>query len=141
MRACRLCDLTAGSVAGRQLLYQDEVLSAFASKHPRCRVHLLVAPRQHLPQSKMFSLAEQAEGHEILHSMLMVGKELLGKSGEANNSWRFMFHRPPFNSEDHLHMHCMAGPFTNYYRRLAHTTGTPWGVCAEDLLRKSSFKA
>jgi hypothetical protein len=48
--------------------------------------------------------------------MLKVGKGILDKLCEKmgyTKSYRFGFHLPPYNSVDHVHLHCFILPFTN----------------------------
>ncbi|CAM6024310.1 unnamed protein product [Sphagnum balticum] len=40
-------------------------------------------------------------------------------SPNESNSYRFGFHRPPFNNVDHLHLHCMAFPYISWHNILS----------------------
>jgi len=46
--------------------------------------------------------------------MLSVGQQLLQKDA-PQSIHRFGFHQPPFNSVDHLHLHCFALPYVPRY--------------------------
>ncbi|KAE8785081.1 histidine triad nucleotide-binding protein 3 [Hordeum vulgare] len=47
--------------------------------------------------------------------MVKVGKDLLSQDAPESEEHRFGFHQPPFNSIDHLHLHCLALPFIPRY--------------------------
>jgi diadenosine tetraphosphate (Ap4A) HIT family hydrolase len=39
---------------------------------------------------------------------------------------RMVFHAPPFNSVDHLHLHVFHGDFISRYKNFSYTPGWPW---------------
>ncbi|XP_056851372.1 bifunctional adenosine 5'-phosphosulfate phosphorylase/adenylylsulfatase HINT4-like isoform X2 [Raphanus sativus] len=51
---------------------------------------------------------------------------------------RFGFHQPPFNSVDHLHLHCFALPFMPRWKFVKYKSLGPFGgfIEAETLLEK-----
>ncbi|KAA0155228.1 hypothetical protein FNF29_01979 [Cafeteria roenbergensis] len=46
----------------------------------------------------------------------------------------FAFHAPPYNSVDHLHLHCMAPPFTGWKGSWSHWTGGYWSPSADSIV-------
>jgi hypothetical protein len=48
------------------------------------------------------------------------------KKQEESVNHRFAFHIPPFNSINHLHMHCFELPFTSTYNKLSYRANTYW---------------
>eukprot|EP00271_Cylindrocystis_brebissonii_P021982 TRINITY_DN8201_c1_g1_i1.p3 TRINITY_DN8201_c1_g1~~TRINITY_DN8201_c1_g1_i1.p3 ORF type:complete len:103 (-),score=5.42 TRINITY_DN8201_c1_g1_i1:906-1214(-) len=49
----------------------------------------------------------------FVESMWRVGKDLLIRDA-PDKDHRFGFHRPPFNSVGHLHLHCLALPYKHW---------------------------
>jgi len=115
----------------RPLLHVDDWVVAVNAKDPRARIHDLVISREHISQREVWRLP--SDRPELLEHMVSAGRELLKDYGEVGQG-RLVFHVPPFNSVDHLHLHVLAGPFNNWYRAIAHRPGMPWAVCAERLL-------
>lgn len=46
----------------------------------------------------------------------------------------FAFHAPPYNSVDHLHLHCMAPPFTGWRGAWSHWTVGHWSPSADSVI-------
>lgn len=69
--------------------------------------------------------------------MLSVGKELLHKDA-PQTLHRFGFHQPPFNSVDHLHLHCFALSFLPRWKAVKYKSLDLFGgfIEAETLLAK-----
>ncbi|GJP43777.1 hypothetical protein CLOM_g3193 [Closterium sp. NIES-68] len=53
--------------------------------------------------------------------MLAVGQKLLREHAPDAKEYHFGFHRPPFNSVDHLHLHCFALPFNSWWHQQKYT--------------------
>ncbi|XP_034932714.1 bifunctional adenosine 5'-phosphosulfate phosphorylase/adenylylsulfatase HINT4 isoform X2 [Populus alba] len=72
-----------------------------------------------------------------VNHMLNVGKTLLHQDAPQSKDYRFGFHRPPFNSVDHLHLHCLALPFIPRWKHVKYMSlGHHGFVEAEQLLEK-----
>lgn len=54
--------------------------------------------------------------------MYKLGKSTLLHDAPDAAKYRFGFHRPPFNSVDHLHLHCTALPYKSVWRRLKYVS-------------------
>jgi hypothetical protein len=57
-------------------------------------------------------------GGPALKSSLVTQQRTLGGSPDdrEQNDLRFIFHMPPFNSVNHLHLHCLGYPYNNFLR-------------------------
>ncbi|URE03476.1 Scavenger mRNA decapping enzyme C-term binding [Musa troglodytarum] len=118
------------------LSVQDEMVVAFRDINPSAVGHYLVVPVEHIPTVK--HLRRRTEDYHLVNHMLNVGKTLLARDAPESMCSRFGFHQPPFNSIDHLHLHCLALPFIPRWRQVKYTTLGPfWGfIEAEKLLDK-----
>lgn len=97
MRSCEFCN-TASGVGEEQakLVYEDDLVVAFAPLKSAAKQHFLVVPRKHIAHvGDLF-----ADDLNILNRMKTAGQELL-KKGSANlaaEDMQFSFHVPPWNS-------------------------------------------
>ncbi|CAM0903607.1 unnamed protein product [Alopecurus aequalis] len=132
---CVFCDIAArvpGSTA--TLLYSDDKVVAFQDINPSAFRHYLVIPIEHIPTVNDLRITN--EDHQLVSHMVKVGKDLLGQDAPLSEEHRFGFHQPPFNSIDHLHLHCLALPFMPSWKQVKYTPLGPLGgfIDAEKLL-------
>ena len=78
-----------------------------------------------LPRYDYDEIIDALEGEEdarLVEHMERVGRRLLEEHAAAHEHM-VGFHRPPFNSVSHLHLHCFALPFTPFLKRLKYLPG------------------
>ncbi|RZC86078.1 hypothetical protein C5167_026747, partial [Papaver somniferum] len=109
---CLFCQI-ARSLTSNTLLHTDDKVVAFEDINPSA-----------------FSFA-------VSH-MLNVGQDLVHRDAPEAEEYKFGFHRPPFNSVDHLHLHCFALPFIPRWKHVKYVSLGPLGgfIEAEKLLQK-----
>ncbi|KAE8892513.1 hypothetical protein PF005_g4197 [Phytophthora fragariae] len=114
--ACTFCCETLR--ARNHIVYEDARVIAMLDHNPRAKKHVLVIPHEHIR-----SVDDLTSVHcDLLEHMLVTGKEILAKDGFVDTEdCRFGFHRPPFASVPHLHMHCLGLPFAPAWNRLRYT--------------------
>ncbi|KAJ1960799.1 hypothetical protein GGI12_003608 [Dipsacomyces acuminosporus] len=116
-----------------RVVFEDEELVAFHDIKPDAALHLLVIPRRHYGTVKELT----SDDLPMLRRMYALGQRLLEERGFAGEDARFGFHRPPFNSVHHLHMHCLGLPFKpSRAGRMFPKSTSPWFMPAEQLLEK-----
>lgn len=71
----------------------------------------------------MSDLRRGEADHALVADMLALGRSLLEKDAAAgeNMQHKYGFHVPPFNSVDHLHLHCLTLPFSPAWKSLKYT--------------------
>uniref|UniRef100_A0A804RJX1 HIT domain-containing protein n=1 Tax=Zea mays TaxID=4577 RepID=A0A804RJX1_MAIZE len=107
---CVFCEIVRGAPASTTaLLYSDDKVVAFRDINPSAFRHYLVIPIDHIPTVN--SLRKTKDDHQLVSHMVKVGKDFLNQDAPNSEEHRFGFHQPPFNSIDHLHLHCLALPF------------------------------
>ncbi|XBI93582.1 hypothetical protein VPH35_030393 [Triticum aestivum] len=134
---CVFCDIARRAPASTAvLLYSDDKVVAFQDINPSAFRHYLVIPIEHIPTVK--NLQRTNEDHQLGSHMVKVGKDLLSRDAPKSEEHRFGFHQPPFNSIDHLHLHCLALPFIPSWRQVKYTPLGPLGgfIDAEKVLEK-----
>ncbi|ONK73773.1 uncharacterized protein A4U43_C04F35220 [Asparagus officinalis] len=130
---CSFCQI-ARSPASTRVLYTDDRVVAFPDIKPAAFRHYLVIPVEHMSTVK--DLKKRDEDYDLVNHMLKVGQTLLLKDAPCSRLYRFGFHQPPFNSVNHLHLHCFALPFMPRWKQLKYTSLGPLGgfIEAEKLL-------
>ncbi|CAM9001572.1 unnamed protein product [Rhodiola kirilowii] len=131
---CLFCQI-ARSATSTKLLYSDEKVAAFQDINPSALRHYLVIPVEHIATVR--DLHRRTADYELVSHMLTVGQTLLHKDA-PQSKYRFGFHQPPFNSVDHLHLHCLALPYKPSWRHLKYISLGPFGgfIEADKLLEK-----
>ncbi|TYJ23375.1 hypothetical protein E1A91_A08G187300v1 [Gossypium mustelinum] len=132
---CIFCQI-AGSSNSTPLLHSDDKVVAFKDINPSAFRHYLVVPVEHIPTVN--DLQRRNEDYTLVSHMINVGETLLRRDAPQSNQYRFGFHQPPFNSVDHLHLHCFALPFIPRWKQLKYMSLGPLGgfIEAEKLLEK-----
>ncbi|KAG2567682.1 bifunctional adenosine 5'-phosphosulfate phosphorylase/adenylylsulfatase HINT4-like [Panicum virgatum] len=134
---CVFCDIARRAPSSTTaLLYSDDRVVAFRDINPSAFRHFLVIPIDHIPTVN--SLRRTKDDHQLVSHMVRVGKDLLNQDAPNSEEHRFGFHQPPFNSVDHLHLHCLALPFMPSWRQVKYTPLGPLGgfIEAEKLLER-----
>ncbi|KAL6986026.1 Bifunctional adenosine 5'-phosphosulfate phosphorylase/adenylylsulfatase hint4 [Sarracenia purpurea var. burkii] len=133
--SCVFCQIARSSTS-TPLLHSDEKVVAFRDINPSAFRHYLVIPVEHIPTVK--DLQRRTEDFSLVNHMLNVGQTLLHRDAPQSKQYRFGFHQPPLNSVDHLHLHCLALPFTPRWKHIKYLS---WGrlggfIEAEKLLER-----
>lgn len=61
-------------------------------------------------------------------------------AGFDRTQFRLAFHRPPYNSIDHLHLHALYGPWTRCWDSLTFAPGAPWHASFEEVASKVGLR-
>ncbi len=103
--SCLFCNIIARDEPARIVL-ENEQFVAFKTIKPYSSNHLLVIPRKHVKNLTSMAGTEDAN---MIYDMEKFGRIALGK--DAIDS-QYCFHVPPYNSIDHLHLHCIGARST-----------------------------
>ncbi|KAK9143082.1 hypothetical protein Syun_012482 [Stephania yunnanensis] len=141
--SCLFCQI-ARSATSTPLLHSDDKVVAFQDINPAalryCGFHIvghyLVIPIEHTSTVK--DLQRRKEHYDLVNHMLSVGQDLLNRDAPESKQYRFGFHQPPFNSVNHIHLHCFALPFIPRWKHVKYMPLGPFGgfIEAEKLLQK-----
>ncbi|XP_022631608.1 bifunctional adenosine 5'-phosphosulfate phosphorylase/adenylylsulfatase HINT4 isoform X2 [Vigna radiata var. radiata] len=134
--SCVFCAIAAKSNTDNTLLHSDDKVVAFQDINPSAFRHYLVVPVAHIPTVK--DLQRKPDDHSLVNHMLEVGKTLLLRDAPQAQQYRFGFHQPPLNTVNHLHLHCLALPYTpSRWRSIKYLSFGPLGfIEAEKFLEK-----
>ncbi|KAF0701387.1 Aste57867_8089 [Aphanomyces stellatus] len=131
---CKFCHIVAA--CSNEVIYEEEHISVFRPLHPANESHILIVPKQHVRNINHLTGDDLA----LLVRMKEVAAFVLSQMGfhSFDSDVHLSFHRPPFNSIDHVHMHAMIqdvkGSATrggkisrmNFVGSVKYSTGTWW---------------
>ena len=103
---CIFCKIIAKEIPG-ELLYQDNLVTAFRDIQPAAPIHILIVPNKHIP-----SINEVAPEDEALIGHLhLVAQKLALEEGIAERGYRLVINTGDEGGQVvyHLHMHLMGG--------------------------------
>lgn len=93
-----------------QLEYEDSAVVAFKDKNPQAPVHILIVPKEHIPDVNNVT----EKNVELLGDMLILVKNLAAKLKISDSGYRVTINcgRDGGQAVDHLHIHLLGGrPF------------------------------
>ncbi|KAF8821055.1 hypothetical protein IE077_002507 [Cardiosporidium cionae] len=137
--SCVFCRIYAGNqIPAQRILYKDSSVFVIMPRSPCARIHLLICPVEHIHNINSLCTADLA----LLHHMKSIANKILfgkhysqfGAQNDCADSHRFVFHVPPWNSIDHLHLHALLLPFHKFGSKISYSFAfTPW-CCSLDRL-------
>jgi histidine triad (HIT) family protein len=90
-----------------EIVYQDELVTAFKDINPRAPLHVLVIPNEPIPTA-----ADVTEAHEaLLGRVFRVATQVAAEAGVAERGYRLIVNCREHGGQevDHLHMHVVGG--------------------------------
>jgi histidine triad (HIT) family protein len=93
--------------APAEILYQDELVTAFRDIHPRAPVHVLIVPNKLIPTANDVAPEDEA----MLGHMFTVAAKVAAQEGIAQSGYRLLVNCNRDGGQEvyHLHMHLLGG--------------------------------
>ncbi|MFM2476809.1 HIT domain-containing protein [Celerinatantimonas sp. MCCC 1A17872] len=90
-----------------ELLFQDELVTAFADISPQAPVHVLIVPNKLIPTVNDVT----AEDEQTIGHMVNVARQIATEKGIAEDGYRLVINCNEFGGQEvfHLHMHLLGG--------------------------------
>jgi histidine triad (HIT) family protein len=106
MSDCLFCKIIAGQIPAA-MVYQDETLVVIRDINPQAPLHVLIAPRRHIPTLNDLLPADDA----LVGSMFRRAAALAAENGYHERGYRTVFNvnREAGQSVFHIHLHLLAG--------------------------------
>jgi len=105
-----MSDTIFGKIIRREIpadiVYEDDLALAFKDVNPQAPTHLLVIPKQPIPQ---ISLAEETD-EQLLGHLLIIAKKIAADAG-LGNGYRLVINNGDDGGQTvyHLHIHVLGG--------------------------------
>jgi histidine triad (HIT) family protein len=89
------------------IVYQDDLVTAFRDIHPQAPVHILVVPNHLIPTANEVKPADEA----ALGRMFTVAARIAREEGVAEGGYRLMVNCGDHGGQEvyHLHLHLLGG--------------------------------
>jgi histidine triad (HIT) family protein len=109
--ACLFCKIAAGE-APANIVYQDDLVTAFRDIHPVAPTHVLIVPNKHI---QSVSHAE-AEDEQILGHLFTVARKVAEMDNISDGGYRTIVNTGAHGGQTvfHLHMHVIGGQRMKY---------------------------
>ncbi len=103
---CIFCKIIAGTSPG-EIVYQDDLITAFRDIHPVAPIHILIVPNSHISSINDLSEKDQTVAGCILLSATKIAAQL----GISHNGYRLIINTGKDGGQviHHLHAHMMGG--------------------------------
>jgi histidine triad (HIT) family protein len=90
-----------------EILYQDELVTAFRDINPQAPIHVLVVPNKAVPTINELS----ADDEMTAGRMLLVAKRIAEEAGIAEDGYRLIINCNQHGGQEvyHLHLHVIGG--------------------------------
>ncbi len=109
--SCPFCKIAAGQIPA-EILYQDDLVTAFRDIHPVAPTHVLIVPNKHI---ESISLAE-AEDEPALGRLFTTARKIAEMDGITAGGYRTIINTGAHGGQTvfHLHMHLIGGQRMKY---------------------------
>ncbi len=89
------------------ILYQDDLVTAFRDINPRAPSHILIIPNKLIPTTNDV----EAEDEVMMGRLFTVAKKLAKEEGIAEDGYRLILNCNPHGGQEvyHIHMHLLGG--------------------------------
>lgn len=105
MSDCLFCRIVAGEIPSTTVSVTDHTV-AFLDIEPRAPVHVLVVPREHLPNVAALSAVPDLLAEVVAHAAAIATAQ-----GVADEGWRLIFNTGAHAGQTvfHVHAHVLGG--------------------------------
>lgn len=89
------------------MLYQDDLVTAFRDINPQAPVHVLIVPNKLIPSMNDVETGDEA----LLGRMMTVARKVAEKEGVAESGYRLLVNCGPHGHQEvmHIHLHLLGG--------------------------------
>lgn len=104
--ACIFCQIIANQTTAN-ILYRDQLVTAFRDAHPVGPSHLLIVPNRHI--ESLNDIQDEDQG--LIGYMFLVARRLASKEGIDKSGYRLVINTrgDAGQSVAHLHLHMIGG--------------------------------
>lgn len=103
---CVFCRIVAGELPAR-IVHADDKVVVFKDIAPKAPVHLLIVPREHLPDLE----AARGEHVSLLGHLLLCAPRVAEMAGMTESGYRLVLNNGSDSGQEvaHIHLHVLGG--------------------------------
>jgi histidine triad (HIT) family protein len=103
---CIFCQIIQGNTQAN-IVYKDDMVTAFRDIHPLTPVHVLVVPNRHIASVNQVT----EEDEMLLGHLVTVARRLAAENGIDQSGYRLMINTGPDAGQTvhHIHLHILGG--------------------------------
>lgn len=103
---CIFCKIAKHEIPSK-VAYEDDKIIAFHDVNPQAPVHLLIAPKKHIPSVMGIS----PEDSDIMSDVILVAQKLAGEYNIDNSGFKIVVNTGEEGGQSvaHLHFHLLGG--------------------------------
>lgn len=108
MEDCIFCKIVKKEIPAK-LLYEDELVVAFADLTPIAPVHILIIPKEHI--ESIAHLPKNEKSERITGRLIVVARDLAEKQNIAADGYKLLFRTGKHGGQEipHIHLHLIGG--------------------------------
>ncbi|PKN92226.1 MAG: histidine triad nucleotide-binding protein [Chloroflexi bacterium HGW-Chloroflexi-6] len=108
---CIFCKIVAGE-AKANIIYQDDLVTAFRDIHPVAPTHVLIVPNRHIESVNQ----AEAEDQATLGNLFLAAQKIAETENIQQGGYRLIVNTGPHGGQTvfHLHMHMVGGQRMKY---------------------------
>lgn len=103
---CIFCKIVAGEIPSDKV-HEDDVVTAFRDINPVAPTHILIVPKEHIPDNNAFT----KENEPIAGHMFSIVRKLAEQESIAENGYRLIMNTGKHGHQEvmHIHLHLIGG--------------------------------
>ncbi len=103
---CLFCKIIAGEIPS-DIVYRDDLVTAFRDINPVAPTHVLIVPNQHLASVNEV----QPEHRDVMGHLFLIARQVAEQEGITQSGYRLIVNTGPDAGQVifHLHMHLIGG--------------------------------
>lgn len=104
--SCIFCRILAGEAKG-EIIYRDDLVTAFRDARPAAPVHVLIVPNVHISSIRDI----QPEDEALIGHMFAAANRVAEQEGISSSGYRMVINQGPNAGQSvfHVHMHLLGG--------------------------------
>ena len=105
---CIFCKIVNREIP-KEIIFEDDLVTAFDDNNPVASVHILIVPRKHI--ESINDLTESDKNERLMGRLILVARKIAVKKGIAEVGYKLLIRTGKAGGQEvpHIHLHLMGG--------------------------------